>query len=133
MKHFYIKFNHGVEIGARLAYIGHYQRTKDKKILAIANDELTHQTILAMLLKRYDNKPSKVIDTFFYMVGSSISFLCQIFPKPLLNLVAASMEVFAVFSYSYLAKKYPEYNVTFLKMARKELEHKAYFKGLEIA
>lgn len=133
MKHFYIKFNHGVEIGARLAYVGHHQRTKDKKILAIANDELTHQTVLAMILKRYNDSPSRIIDSFFYLVGSSISFLCQISPKPLLNFVAASMEVFAIFSYTYLAKKYPEYNTTFTKMALKELDHKKYFKGLEIA
>lgn len=27
MNHFMLKFNHGVEIGARLAYIGHFKRT----------------------------------------------------------------------------------------------------------
>lgn len=132
MKHFYLKFNHGVEIGARLAYIGHYKRTKDPNILAIANDELKHQIALGLLLKILGEKPSGVIDGFFYVVGSSISFLCKFLPKPLLNFVASSMEVFAIFSYKRLAKQYVNHNITFLNMAKRELEHKAYFKGVSI-
>lgn len=129
MKHFQIKFNHGVEIGARLAYVGHYKRTGDEKILEIAQDELRHQTILALILKRLGEKPSKTIDSIFYIVGSTIGFLCKVFPKPLLNLVASSMEVFAIFNYTRLASKYMEFNNMFVDMALKELKHKKYFKG----
>jgi rubrerythrin len=132
LKHFYLKFNHGVEIGARLAYIGHYKRTNDEKILEIAKDELKHQTILALMLKRLGEKPSPVIDTIFYAIGSTIGFLCKIFPKSALNFVASLMEVFAIVSYKRLAKKYEDYNITFLKMAIKELHHAAYFKGIKV-
>lgn len=129
MKNFYIKFNHGVEIGARNAYIGHYKRTQDKKILSIATDELRHQMTLALILKRMDDEPSPVIDSIFYGIGRSIAFLCKIFPERSLNFVAACMEVFAIYSYGKLADDYPEYRKHFQKMAETELEHQKYFRG----
>lgn len=132
MKHFYLKFNHGVEIGARLAYIGHYKRNRDEHILRIAEEELRHQTVLALMLRQYGEKPSTVIDSFFWVVGSCISVLCKIFPEFMLNLVASLMEKFAIFSYRKLAVTYPNFTYTFLKMALAEESHDEYFKGAEI-
>lgn len=128
MKHFLLKFNHGVEIGANLAYIGHWQRTNDKKIYSICIDEVQHQLHLESILEDFDEVPSRVIDFIFRAIGHSIMFLCAFCPIWSLNLVARSMEIFAVYNYSKLAKKYPKYETLFLEMAKTEQEHKEYFK-----
>lgn len=128
MKHFGLKFNHGVEIGAELAYKGHFRRTKDPKIYFIALDELGHQKDLRKMLEYYGEEPSKAIDSTFRFIGTIIYWLCQISPKFLLNYVARSLEIFAVFSYANLAIRYNDFRYSFLKMAEKELEHENYFK-----
>lgn len=127
MNHLIIKFTHGVEVGARLAYLGHYNRTKDENVRKIANDELEHQARLLEILYHYKTQPSELIDTFFFIVGSTIRFLCNYSPLFLLNKVASIMEIFAIVNYDYLATIYPEFSESFLEMEEKELEHKYYF------
>ena len=39
MKHFLLKFNHGVEIGAYLAYIGHFKRTNEARMVGTETNE----------------------------------------------------------------------------------------------
>lgn len=128
MKHFLLKFNHGVEIGANLAYLGHYRRTKDYRVLQIANDEVEHREAVAHLLSSFNEKPNKFIDNAFKVIGNAIFWACQISPNFALNIVARTMEAFAIFNYNNLAKKYPAHSELLLKMADKELEHKEYFK-----
>lgn len=127
MKHFLLKFNHGVEIGANLAYLGHYRRTLDQKVLDIAQDEVEHMKILENILSSYGEKNSAIIDCLFSIVGYSIYWACQISPKFALNFVASSMEIFAIGNYGYLSIVYPDLSATFQEMAKKEFEHRKYF------
>lgn len=128
MNHFWLKFNHGVEIGAELAYRGHFKRTGDFAIQDIAIDELRHQKKLELILEHYNEKPSLIIDMMFYVIGSVIQALCLISPKFLLNLVAKSLEIFAVVSYANLAIRYSEFRHILIEMADNELSHELYFK-----
>jgi rubrerythrin len=131
MKHFYLKFNHGVEIGARLAYLGHYKRTKDRNVLNIANEELVHQQTLKKILRFHGELPSKPIDVAFSLIGNTVSLLCRISPRFMLNFVASTLETFAIFSYGYLAVVYPIFRENFLLMAKAERQHERYFKALK--
>lgn len=129
MSHLMLKFNHGVEIGARLAYVGHYFRTGDKQVLEIAKEEMSHQNYIQAVLNEYGQRPSILIDLSFILIGTFISLMCRISPIFMLNWVAKTMEVFAVFSYTKLARKYPAFDTVFLEMAKAELRHEEYFRG----
>lgn len=129
MKHFMLKFTHGVEIGAHLAYIGHYKRTRDQAVWQIALDELEHRRNVVSILGYYQEVPNQYINQAFESIGTIIMRLCAISPIFLLNIVARSLEVFAVFSYDRLAKMYPEHSTILTEMAIKEKEHELYFKG----
>ena len=129
MKHFLLKFNHGVEIGAYLAYVGHYRRTMDSRVQAIANEELEHRSELVEFLKYYGEVPNPVIDFCFTVVGTVIQKLCHFSPKFALNFVARSMELFAVFNYDRLAKIYPEFEYSFKHMSNTEKRHAVFFKS----
>lgn len=128
MRLFLLKFNHGVEIGAHLAYMGHYRRTGDPKVLEIANDEVDHKIRLEFVMDHHDVDPSKLIDGIFHVIGTFIYWACQISPRFMLNFVARSMEMFAVFNYKMLEPKFGYYGYIFREMAAKEKEHEEYFK-----
>lgn len=128
MKHFLLKFNHGVEIGARLAYLGHYERTKLNKVMSIATDELQHRITLLAILRNFGDDRSKTIDFVFTLIGNVIKFSCKFCPMWSLNLVARSMELFAVFNYKKLAVTYPQFKDKFTKMAHSEMDHERYFR-----
>lgn len=128
MKHFMLKFNHGVEIGAILAYLGHLKRTNDFYIKIIILDECKHKADLEMILNIYNDHPNSIIDLVFTIIGNCIGFMCMYSPIFLLNFIARFMEIFAIFNYKYLAKKYPEFSDNFLEMASKEEEHRLYFR-----
>lgn len=130
MKHFRLKFNHGVEIGARLAYLGHFRRTNDKKIFQIACEEFEHQQTLRKILQTFGEETSGPIDATFAIIGHLIFHLCAVSPHFMLNFVAMSLEAFAVFSYNGLSTTYPKYKSTFQEMAKTEEKHRLYFKGL---
>lgn len=131
MKHFYLKFTHGVEIGAKLAYFGHYERTKDRNVLDIAYKEEEHRNAVETMLRHYGEEPSRVIDQVFGAIGNTIGLLCLISPRFMLNFVASSMETFAVFSYGYLAVIYPDFRENLTQMALEEQKHEQYFKGVK--
>lgn len=128
MKHFLLKFNHGVEIGAYLAYLGHADRTLDHNIYKITRDELRHRHTLSEMLKELGEEPNPIIDGVFTVVGSTIRWLCKFFPIRSLTFVARSMELFAIFSYSKLALRYPRWKEDFEYMAWNEKTHEAYFR-----
>ena len=128
MKHFLLKFNHGVEIGAYLAYVGHFKRTNDPKVQAIANEELEHREELCLTLKYYGELPNPTIDRCFTVIGKTIQLLCAVSPKFMLNFVATSMELFAVVNYSYLSVLYNDFHYSFKKMAETEMQHQKYFQ-----
>lgn len=128
MKHFMLKFNHGVEIGAALAYNGHYARTQDMRVKLIEFDEIEHKVNLEVMLRHYNERPSLAIDFCFTVIGNVIRYLCRFSPRFLLNFVARSMESFAIFNYVYLIKKYPEFEFKLYVMAATEIEHEKYFK-----
>lgn len=132
MKFILLKFNHGVEIGARLAYLGHYKRTNDINIKKIADDELEHRTVIKTVLNKYNKDSSLLIDGIFYIIGNIIKYTCLVSPLSLLNFVARILERFAVFNYKKISKLFPEETELFLDMAKVELEHDIYFsKGNE--
>lgn len=128
MKHFGLKFTYGVEIGAHLAYLGHYRRTKDFEVLKIAIDESYHKALLNVMLESLGEKPNGLINGIFQVIGTIVRAACLWSPRFLLNLVARSLEVFAVFSYQTLAKRYPDFSKELLEMAETEARHERYFK-----
>lgn len=128
MKHFRLKFNYGVEIGAYLAYVGHMKRTGDLMVQAIAVDELIHRGELATILASVGEEPDSRINLFFKVVGNTIQFLCKISPRFALNFVARSMEAFAVYNYRKLAEEYPQHRAKLLAMAETEEDHRQYFE-----
>jgi len=127
MKYWLLKFNYGVEIGARLAYLGHYARTKDPRILEIADEELKHRAAVFAMLRQSGRWPSITICAFFLVVGNVIKALCAISPLFLLDFIARTMEVFAVANYEYLARLLPEFESVLLPMAAAEKVHQQYF------
>lgn len=74
MKHFMLKFNAGVEIGARLAYEGHYARTKQDRIYEIIKEEIVHRKELEAILHIQNERPSLIIDFSFIIIGNVINF-----------------------------------------------------------
>lgn len=127
MRFWLLRFNHGVEIGARLAYLGHYTRTGDKEILGIANEELEHRETLVDIMSYYDIKSSGVIDGFFKIIGGMIQKLCGIAPLWSLDWIARLMEAFAVFNYFKLSQLFPRYRNQLWMMAQAEKRHQLYF------
>lgn len=124
-----LKFTHGVEIGAHLAYLGHYQRTRDINVFKIAYDEDLHKKQIKIILRTHKTKPNPIIDLMFYIVGSIVRYLCYISPVFLLNKVAMLLEMFAVFSYEGLANRFPDHRDTLLEMGETEKRHIEYFKA----
>ena len=127
MKHVFLKFTYAVEIGARLAYLGHYKVTKDLKVLEIANEELEHRERVAKILACYGQKPLPIFNLAFTVVGTVIQYACHISPRFMLNFIARSMEIFAVISYNRLAEMYPFHELEFWSMAKAEKRHEDYF------
>jgi rubrerythrin len=125
-----LKFTHGVEVGAHLAYVGHYKRTNDNKVRLIASQEAQHQEQIRGMLASYGEKNSPVFDVPFSVIGNTVRYLCSISPLFMLNSVAKLLEKFAVFSYNDLAERFPDYRDELLEMAETELEHEEYFKSL---
>lgn len=127
MKLLMLKFTYGVEVGAHLAYLGHYTRTKDLKVLSIAYDEDLHKKQIAIILRNHKTKPSLLINSVFFIIGNIVRYLCYISPKFLLNKVATTLELFAVFSYKELAKRFPDYKKVLEEMEETEQAHANYF------
>lgn len=129
MRHILLRFNYAVEIGARLAYLGHYRRTKDPIVNEIAWDELKHQNELWNIMSHYQIIPFFLFDFVFMVIGGSVYLACQVSPRFMLNWVAKTLEFFAFVSYTKLAKLYPKFEMEFLEMARTEKRHGEYFDG----
>lgn len=127
IRHLLLKFCYGVEIGAHLAYVGHYGATKDIQVRRIANEELRHMIEIKRVLNKYDQKPNLLFNAVFKAVGTSIKYLCYVSPDILLDYVAQIMEKFAIFSYSLMAELYPEHANIFLNMENNERIHELYF------
>lgn len=123
-----LQFTHGVEIGAHQAYLGHFARTGDLKVKDIANDEMLHQKQIRYMLAICKSKTNPLFDIPFFVIGRTVSLLCRISPRFMLNIIANLMEKFAVFSYNQLAERFPDFRETLLEMAATELEHEEYFK-----
>lgn len=128
MKHFLLKFNVGVETGAYLAYLGHFNRTGEPGIHRIMREEQQHKNTLLDFLEELGEEPSLPIVFFFLAVGSVIKFMCSFMPLWSLNFVARTMELFAVFSYKKIADLYPSYSRYFMEMAETEQRHEEYFR-----
>ena len=130
MRLWMLKFTHGVEIGAYLAYLGHYSRTKDPEVLKIAYEEDLHKKQLKIILRTYKSSTNPIIDFIFYAIGNMVRYLCYISPVFLLNKVATVLEVFAIYSYRELAKEFQDSKEILLEMGKTEERHKEYFRSL---
>jgi hypothetical protein len=128
MKHLLLKFTYSVELGAYLAYKGHFNRTNDLLIETIMWDEVHHREVCAGFLKELGSGPTKWFDIPFFLIGSSIKWLCKFCPLWSLDFVARLMEVFAVASYDQLSLKYPQYALKFHEMSDAEAEHAEFFR-----
>ena len=129
MKWWKVKFTYSVELGASLAYKGHFKRTGDCNIRNIFQDELDHRSFLGCLMFENGQEPNKIIDAIFLAIGTIVSVLCIISPLFLLNKIAYLLEIFAIYSYYDLAKEFPVYETQFLVMAMTEERHRDYFKS----
>ena len=128
MKWWKVKFTYSVELGAYLAYKGHFKRTGDCNIKNIAGEEAFHRSFLFALMHENGQKPNEILDFIFRTIGNIVAVLCRISPLFLLNKVAYLLELFAIYSYNDLAKEFPVYEIEFMKMAMAEERHKDYFK-----
>lgn len=128
MKYLFLQFCYAVEIGAHLAYVGHYRRSGDPEIRRIANDELRHMVFLKKILALYGKKPLPVFNAAFFLIGNVIQRFCYVSPLFLLDSVARIMEKFALFSYNTASDLFPQHNVGFDDMYAQEAEHEEYFK-----
>lgn len=128
VKHFLLKFNHGVEIGAYLAYVGHFKRTGELGIHKIIQDELDHRYKLRTVLQHHGETPNQIINFCFTVIGFSIQFLCKFMPIWSLDFVARIMELFAIVNYNNLKNMYPQYYPMWAEMANCEERHGHYFK-----
>lgn len=126
-----LKFCYGVEIGAYLAYQGHYAATGDKNVRRIAREELKHMVMIRHILNCYHHQPNKYINFFFLVVGHTVRVMCKVTPKPMLSLVAGILEKFNVVSYSKMAEYYPLFKDEFAEMQANEQEHEDYFLGVK--
>jgi demethoxyubiquinone hydroxylase (CLK1/Coq7/Cat5 family) len=122
-----LKFCYAVEIGAYLAYVGHYKVTSDKQVKLISKDELGHMVQLQRIMTQRNTNPSFLFNVIFYVLGKCIQKTCLITPRFLLNKVAKVMELFNIFSYSRMAKLLPEYSSVFQEMELNETQHSNYF------
>ena len=130
MRLWMLKFTYGVEIGAHLAYLGHYGRTKDLNISNIAKEEKQHQEIIKIILREHGTTTNFFINSVFWIVGTIIRYLCYVSPVFLLNRVATALEIFAVYSYKDLSVKFPKNKALLLEMGKTEEEHIKYFRSL---
>lgn len=125
--HIPLRFNYAVEIGAYLAYRGHYKKTGDISIRHIAREELKHRCLIRRVLKDHNAKPFWLFNWIFKVIGSVIETLCIISPVFLLDYVAQSMELFAIVNYKFLMEIYPDYDMIFREIIKSEENHKRYF------
>ena len=126
-RHILLRFTHAVEIGAYLAYTGHFKRTGEAGIYKIMTEEKEHREMIVTILTHHNREPFILFDLFFFIVGTTIQQLCRIAPVRCLDFVARIMEMFAVVSYNALAQLYPNYSNTFHQMADTEGRHESYF------
>lgn len=126
MRFLLLKFCYAVEIGAYLAYVGHYKASKDSVIKSIKRDELVHMVNIRKVLVCYSHAPNLVFNLAFFMIGSIIKVLCSVTPLVLLDGVAQIMEVFNIISYDLMAKLFPEHKEIFNDMEESEREHEIY-------
>lgn len=127
MRLFLLKLAYAIEIGAYLAYVGHYHKSRNLKVKLIAMEELRHMIYLKQILLDFNTYPSFCLSLGFFAIGSVIRHLCKITPLRLLNLVAGSLEILNVINYNYLSKLFPGYESTFAEMAAAEKNHEEYF------
>lgn len=122
-----LKFCFGVEIGAYLAYKGHYAATQDKNVRRIAREELKHMVMIRHILKCYGHQPNKFVNLAFLLIGHTVRLTCKITPKPMLSLVAGVLEKFNVVTYTKMAELFPLFKPEFIEMQDNEQEHEDYF------
>lgn len=125
-----LKLAYAIEIGAYLAYTGHYKRSKKKDVLSVARDELIHMIVLKRILAKHNDSPSRVFNMMFLVIGHFIKLACAICPIELLDRIAGIMEVFNVGNYHKLAFEFPKYARVLHNMAFCEYRHELYFKGV---
>lgn len=124
-----LKCCYAIEIGAHLAYVGHYKVTDDKEIRRISNEELRHMVMISAVLSAYGTVPNRLMNTVMYCVGKSVQLACRVTPKAGLALVAGMLEKMNIVSYRYMAEKFPRFEHEFIEMQRNEAEHEQYFLG----
>src|SRR5262245_8650688 len=89
---FLLQFCYALEIGAYLAYTGHYDVTLDNEVKRIAKEELRHMVYLKWMLINEGTKPDPLLNVMFLLIGYTIKYLCHVFPVSMLDSVACSME-----------------------------------------
>ena len=129
MRFLWLKLAYAIEIGAYLAYVGHYAKSNDTKVLAIAKEELRHMVTIKIILNCYNKKPNHLFNLLFFCMGTLIRYSCGLFPKRLLDKVASLLEVLNVMNYNYMAKLFPVFRQDFISMEKAEVRHKEYFRS----
>jgi hypothetical protein len=127
IKLLFLKFCYAVEIGAYLAYVGHYKRSSDKVVKTIMREELIHMVHIKRILAFYNNKPNILFNLVFLLIGHCVRLTCQVTPLVILDGVAQIMEVFNIISYDILSKSFTQFSGVLSKMSDQELQHERYF------
>lgn len=134
-----LKLAYGIEIGAYMAYEGHRNsipsemRMVRAKILAIQIDELIHRRDLKDMLTMLDQKPNRVINLVFFLIGKTIGGLCHVFGFRAAMWGAKIMEIMGAGIYEKMSEEaywneLCSMGYVLERMGKKEKEHERFFQ-----
>jgi demethoxyubiquinone hydroxylase (CLK1/Coq7/Cat5 family) len=140
-KHKFIKLlrkAYSGELGAALAYNGHWRSLKDPREIAeikqIEQDELEHRKLIGEMLEELGSGPKFFTDKMIWILGNGLKYLCFIAGYHLPMAVAAWLEARNVVEYKDAARlalkaQLPQYIKDLNEMSQAEHEHELYFQG----
>lgn len=130
---------HAGELAAYHAYDGHWKSVKDPNearfIKAIQADEKKHVSALKDMLQEFYEKPNRLRDLIFIIIGKTASFMCYFtgWYAPMWG--AAFIERIGTTNYLRMAAlaselHHSEFYDALMDMARCEQRHEDYFRQL---
>lgn len=135
-----MKAAHAIEVGASLAYYGHYRSlpqdsSERLNVFLIMKDEIKHRKTLYCQLAEMGECTNPVLDGAFWLIGSSISLACHLMGRDLAMWGARIMEKLGTVCYLELSRTARDLGETALEgmlvdMFAAEKRHEEYFKSV---
>ena len=137
--HGLLRLTYSSEKGAALAYRGHARAVRDpvdrEAILKIEQDEWHHREVLLPELTARGLKPWRILEAFFWAMGSTIGLCCRVWGEWASAKGASVFEVNGVSEYTRLAALATRlgqdgFAEKMVAMAAQEVAHQTYFSEL---